>query len=135
MNFRLGAIVNPKVRVVIVLVLLLCPSIHARRLFYPQQLYDSTSSHAYKTIANDQPFFETARHDVGRLNLLVFNGGSYLWVGAIVDRDTLVSTWYDGWVGTFEFWPGTEQAQRENNELMIVRSIKDTLAPDHELAK
>ena len=131
MSFGLGKIV----RIAIVLLLLLCPFSHARQLFNPQQLIDSASFHSYKTLANDLPFVDTASHDVGRLNLFVGNVGSFLWVGAIVGRDTLVSTAYDGWVGGFEFWPATKKTQEEEGELLMRRSINDTLAPDHELAK
>ena len=53
-------------------------------------------------------------------------GGAF-WIGAVVDRDTLVSTGADGWQWVYEMYPD----QSPFGE-MVYRSIKDPTQPEYE---
>ena len=89
----------------------------------------------------DPPNFDTLRHDIGFLSVTKTNGGYFfdgkysqlpreytriagLWIGGVVDKDTLVSsavddTWrFGNGFGVFEMWPGlTDAITRKSNNV------------------
>jgi hypothetical protein len=103
-----------------------------RKLYYPDSTPPAVTSPLYK-VAIPSPRTDNKTHTIGNLRLTRTNYGQFqrgffpgttgetyltvggLWVGAVVGRDTLVSTATDD-LGIQEFWP-------DENDTVIQRSI------------
>ncbi len=90
------------------------------------------------------PLFEFGLHDVGRYTWFAGNSGGVdggldqigsLWVGAIVDNDTLVALSADGWTFTRSFSPRSEFFQDLHNERLKETGLGDLPGGDFVHAK